>query len=175
MTDLETSLKGKIRSIPDYPKKGILFKDITPLLKDHAGFAACIDALAESFAGVRIDYVVGVEARGFILGAALAEKLGLGFVPVRKNGRLPYKKVSADYELEYGKESIEVHEDAVERGSNVLNVDDLLATGGTAKATEDLMCKVGANVAGFAFLVELSDLKGREKLNGSRIVSLVKY
>ena len=175
MADLETSLKAKIRSIRDYPKKGILFRDITPLLKDRASFRACIAALAKQFSGEGIDYVAGIEARGFILGGALAEKLGVGFVPIRKKGKLPYKKVSVDYELEYGKGTMEAHEDAVEKGSRVLIADDLLATGGTAKASGRLIQKMGAEIAGYAFLVELSDLKGREKLNGSRIISLVKY
>ncbi|MDE1855178.1 MAG: adenine phosphoribosyltransferase [Candidatus Micrarchaeota archaeon] len=175
MPEFEALLKEKIRSIPDYPKKGVIFRDITPLLKDYYSFSMCIDELASEFEGEKIDYVVGIEARGFIIGGALAEKLGVGFIPIRKKGKLPYKKVSIDYELEYGKETIEVHEDAVEKGSRVLIVDDLLATGGTAKAAADLMQKVGARVVGLGFLVELGDMKGKKKLDGARIVSLAKY
>jgi adenine phosphoribosyltransferase len=175
MADLEAALKAKIRSIPDHPKKGILFRDITPLLKDPVSFRACIDALAGRFSDVSVDYVAGIEARGFILGGALAEKLGAGFVPIRKKGKLPSRKISIDYELEYGKETIEVHEDAVEKGSRVLIVDDLLATGGTAEASGRLMQKMGANIVGYAFLVELGDLKGRDRLDAARVVSLVKY
>ena len=175
MADLEALLKEKIRSIPDYPRKGILFRDITPLLKDSGSFRACIDALAEQFGSGNVDYVAGIEARGFIIGGALAEKLGVGFVPIRKKGKLPYKKLSMEYELEYGKETIEVHEDAIEKGSKVLIVDDLLATGGTAESSSRLLRKMGASIVGYAFLVELSDLKGRDKLNGAKTISLVKY
>ncbi len=175
MDETERLLREKIRSIPDYPKKGVLFRDITPLLKDPKGLRTCIEALAGRFKEDRIDYVAGIEARGFIIGGALAEKLGVGFVPIRKKGKLPYKKVSVDYELEYGKETMEVHEDAVEKGRRVLIVDDLLATGGTAGAAAELMKKMGAIVVGFAFMVELSDLMGRKKLGGARIISLVTY
>lgn len=175
MTGLEELLKEKIRSIPDYPKKGILFRDITPLLKDYYSFSMCVSELAGEFAGDKVDYVAGIEARGFIIGGALAVKLGAGFVPIRKKGKLPYRKVSIEYELEYAKETIEMHEDAVEKGSVVLVADDLLATGGTAAAAGKLLGRVGAKVAGYAFLVELQDLKGREKLAGSKIVSLVRY
>jgi adenine phosphoribosyltransferase len=175
MADLETALKSKIRSIPDYPKKGILFRDITPLLKDPVSFRACIDALAAQFSDASVDHVAGIEARGFILGGALAEKLGAGFVPIRKKGKLPSRKISIDYELEYGKETIEVHEDAVEKGSRVLIADDLLATGGTAEASGRLMQKIGADIVGYAFLVELVGLKGRDRLGAVRVVSLVKY
>ncbi|MDE1874421.1 MAG: adenine phosphoribosyltransferase [Candidatus Micrarchaeota archaeon] len=173
--ELEKRIRAKIRDVPDYPKKGILFKDITPLLKDHCTFSACIDALADSFKGEKIDYAAGVEARGFIIGGALAGKLGVGFVPIRKKGKLPYRKVSIDYELEYGKETLEAHEDAVEKGSSVLIVDDLLATGGTARAAADLVQKMGASIIGFGFIVELSELNGRGKLGGQRIVSLIRY
>lgn len=175
MENLESVLKAKIRSIPDYPRKGILFRDITPMLKDPETFGACIGAMAKHFASDRVDYVAGIEARGFIVGGAVAEKLGAGFIPLRKKGKLPYKKVSIDYELEYSKETMEMHEDAVEKGSRVLVVDDLLATGGTARASVDLLKKQGAKIVGFAFVVELTDLMGREKLHGARIVSLVRY
>jgi adenine phosphoribosyltransferase len=175
MADIELILKEKIRNIPDYPKKGIMFRDITPLLKDKKVFALCIREIADRFKDSKIDYVAGIEARGFILGGALACALNAGFVPIRKKGKLPYKKVSIDYELEYNKETMEIHEDAVEKGSSVLIVDDLLATGGTAKAAASLIRSLGAKVIGFAFLVELSELKGIGKLDGGKVFCLVKY
>lgn len=175
MANLEDSLKERIRSIPDYPKKGILFYDITTVFKDSSTFSACVREIAKRFANENITYVVGIEARGFVIGGAVAEALHVGFIPIRKKGKLPYKKVSVEYELEYRRETIEMHEDAVEKGSRVLVVDDLLATGGTAKASAELLQRVGANIVGFAFIIELTDLKGREKINGYRIVSLVKY
>ncbi len=174
MSDLETQIKAKIRSIPDYPKKGVLFRDITPVLKDFKMFGACVEELADRFADSDIDYVAGIEARGFIIGAAVANRLKVGFIPLRKKGKLPYKRISVDYDLEYGRETLEMHEDALERDKRVLIIDDLLATGGTARAADELVEKAGATVAGFGFLVELEDLKGREALNGARIVSLVK-
>lgn len=175
MASIEDAIKAKIRTIPDYPKNGVLFRDITPLLKDKVAFGLIIKELANKYRDARIDYVAGVEARGFILGGAIARELNTGFVPIRKKGKLPYRKISADYELEYGKETLEVHEDAVERGSRVLIVDDLLATGGTAKAAAELIERLGATVAGFAFLIELTDLGGMEKLKGNRAVCLIKY
>ncbi len=175
MEGMEDNLKGKIRDIPDYPKKGILFRDITPLLKDGNAFVTVIGEMANPFRESHIDYVAGIEARGFILGGALANELGAGFIPIRKKGKLPSRTISADYDLEYGKGTIEVHEDAVEKGSTVLIVDDLLATGGTAKAAADLMKRLGANIAGFAFLVELTELGGIAKLEGKKVVCLVKY
>lgn len=175
MASVEEILRERIRSIPDYPKKGVVFRDITPMLKDANAFSACVDELVKRFSGEKIDYVVGIEARGFIIGAAIAHTMHIGFVPIRKKGKLPYKKVSKDYELEYGEETIEVHEDGVERGSRVLVVDDLLATGGTARASAELLEGLGAKIVGFAFVVELTDLKGREKLGGSRVVSLIQY
>jgi len=173
--EIEKLAKGKIKDIPDYPKKGVLFRDITPLLKDGPAFGACVEYLAGSFKGTEIDYVVGVEARGFIIGAALAYAMGVGFVPIRKKGKLPRKKVSIDYDLEYGKETIEMHVDAVERGSKVLIADDLLATGGTARAAADLLKGLGANVVGFAFMVELGGLKGADRLGGGRVACLARY
>jgi adenine phosphoribosyltransferase len=173
--ETERIIRGKIRDFPDYPKKGVVFRDITPVLKDGPTFDLCIDELVEGFSAAEVDYVVGVEARGFIMGAALAYAMGAGFVPIRKKGKLPSAKVSAEYDLEYGTETIEMHSDAVELGSNVLIADDLLATGGTARAAADLVRGRGANVVGFAFLVELVGLKGAEKLGGGKIVSLVKY
>jgi len=175
MAGIEETLRERIRSIPDYPKKGILFRDITPVLKDGYAFGSCIDELAKHFAKEKIDYVAGIEARGFIIGGALADALHVGFIPIRKQGKLPYKKISIEYELEYSKETMEMHEDAVEKGSRVLIVDDLLATGGTAAASAELLRRVGAKVVGFAFVVELSELRGRGKLGGARIVSLIRY
>lgn len=153
-----------MRSIPDWPKKGILFRDITPLLADKDAFSAAIEIISDRYKNKKIDYVAAVEARGFIFGAAVAARLGVGFVPIRKKGKLPYKTESATYGLEYGKDTIQVHSDAVKKGANVLMVDDLLATGGTMAAACSLIEKIGGSVAGIAFLVELKDLNGREKL-----------
>ncbi|MFH1202325.1 MAG: adenine phosphoribosyltransferase [Candidatus Omnitrophota bacterium] len=168
-------LKSYIRSIPDFPIKGILFRDITTLLKDKDGFELAVDLLAQKFVGKQIDTVVAVEARGFILGAAVAYKLGAGFVPVRKKGKLPAKTYSATYGLEYGKDTLEIHKDAVKKGARVLIVDDLLATGGTVDATVRLVEKLKAKVAGIVFLIELTDLGGRRKLKGYPAYSLIKY
>ena len=175
MVDAEAALRKRIKDLPDYPKKGVIFRDITPLLKDREGFRLCVDELAKRLDPDGIDYVVGIESRGFIVGAALAYAMGKGFIPVRKKGKLPRKTVSVDYELEYGTETIEVHEDSVERGSRVLIADDLLATGGTAAAAADLMSRLGADVVGFAFVVELGYLNGIERLNGAKVTTLVKY
>ncbi|MDE1768186.1 MAG: adenine phosphoribosyltransferase [Candidatus Micrarchaeota archaeon] len=168
-------IKGKIRTIPNYPKPGISFRDITPLLKDAMAFNLAIDALAEKISEKDFDYIAGIEARGFIIGSALSYKLRKGFIPIRKKGKLPYEKIGIDYELEYGKETLEVHKDAAEKGSKVLIVDDLLATGGTAKAAAQLITKIGAKVYGYAFVVELSSLDGRKKLGEGRIIYLVAY
>jgi adenine phosphoribosyltransferase len=168
-------LKKKIRHVPDFPKAGILFYDITTLLRDPAGFKAAIDALAIPFNGKGIDAVVGIESRGFIFGAAVADRLGCGFVPVRKPGKLPSKTSRATYALEYGSDTLEIHEDAVTKGQQVIIVDDLLATGGTAKATLDLVKGLGATVAGLAFLIELVGLDGRSRLTGENITSVLKY
>lgn len=168
-------LKSKIRNIPDFPKKGILFRDITTLLKDKKAFSYAIEQLCSEFQKEDIDIVAAVEARGFIFGAPIAYKIGAGFVPIRKKGKLPYKTICEEYELEYGVDSLEIHKDAIKKGDNVLVVDDLLATGGTMKAVEKMMKKQKAKIVGFAFLVELTDLRGREKLNGYKIVSLVQY
>jgi adenine phosphoribosyltransferase len=175
VVDAEAALRKRIKDLPDYPKKGVIFRDITPLLKDREGFRLCVDELAKRLDPDGIDYVVGIESRGFIVGAALAYAMGKGFIPVRKKGKLPRKTVSVDYELEYGTETIEVHEDSVERGSRVLIADDLLATGGTAAAAADLMSRLGADVVGFAFVVELGYLNGIERLNGAKVTTLVKY
>ena len=168
-------LKSCIRDIPDFPKEGIIFKDITTLLSDKDAFKNAIDSLAKKFKKERIEYVVGVEARGFIFGAALAYKLGVGFVPVRKKGKLPYKTKSITYALEYGTDVLEIHEDAIPAKSRVLIVDDLLATGGTVKAVADLLKSQKVVIAGAAFLVELSFLKGKDKLKDLSVYSIVKY
>lgn len=168
-------LAAKIRDIPDFPKDGILFKDITPLLQDAESLRYAIDRMAEFGVGKKIDVVVGAEARGFILGAALAYTLGAGFVPARKPGKLPFLTVAAEYDLEYGTDSLEVHNDAIVPGTRVLVHDDLLATGGTARAKCDLVEKLGGEVVGVTFIVELSFLGGREKLKEYDILSLIKY
>jgi len=168
-------LRKLIREIPDYPKPGILFYDLTTLLKDKHGFHALVDQLCTHYAGKHVDIVTGIEARGFIFAPALAYRLGAGFVPVRKPKKLPSKAVSVTYQLEYGADQLEIHEDAVTPGQHVLLCDDLLATGGTAAATVDLIRKLGGDVVGAAFAVELTFLKGRDKLNGVDVFSLLKY
>src|SRR5229473_5519745 len=168
-------LKKLIREVPDFPKKGILFYDITTLLKDKLGFATLIDALSENYIGKEIDVVVGMEARGFIFGPALAYRLNAGFVPVRKPGKLPAETVKVSYELEYGSNALEIHKDAIEKGQRVLIVDDLLATGGTAEATAKLAASLGAEIAGLGFVIELDFLNGREKLKGYDVFSLLHY
>jgi len=168
-------LKKLIREIPDYPKPGILFYDITTLLKDKQGFHAVIDRLCAHYAGHKIDLVVGIEARGFIFAPALAYRLGAGFVPVRKPKKLPAKTTQVSYGLEYGTDTLEIHEDAVQKGQNVLLCDDLLATGGTAAAAVQLIRSLGGKVDGAAFAVELSFLHGREKLPGLEVFSLMQY
>ena len=175
MTSDEISLEKYIRGIPDWPKKGILFRDITPLLADSKAFAAAIDALCAGFESAGIEYVAAVEARGFICGAAVARKLGAGFVPIRKKNKLPFKTESVTYDLEYGTDTLEVHSDAVRRGVKVLMVDDLLATGGTMAAACELIEKIGGQMAGIAFLIELSELAGREKLGGYKIKTVISY
>ena len=164
-----------IRSIPDFPIPGILFRDITPLLKDKAGFKAAIDLFVDRFKDRGIDYVVGIEARGYMFGAPLAYAIGAGFVPVRKPGKLPGAKLKEEYALEYGTNSLEIHDDAVGHGQRVLIVDDLLATGGTANATRKLLERLGAKIEGFAFLIELDALKGRERLGDVDITTFVNY
>ena len=168
-------LKGRIRDVPDFPSPGIIFRDVTPLLGDIESLRFTVDALADGFAGRRIDKVVGVEARGFILAAPVAYRLGAGFVPVRKPGKLPWRTESEEYALEYGVDRLEVHADAVTAGEQVLIVDDVIATGGTARATVRLVERLGGTVAGLAFALELTYLAGREKLEGYDIVSLVTY
>lgn len=173
--DLAKQIKSKIRDVPDFPKKGILFKDITPLLQDRVLFAKIIDCFGERYVGKKIDAIVGVESRGFLFGAALAYRLGTSLVPVRKSGKLPYQSIKVSYELEYGKAEVEMHIDALKEGDRVVLIDDLLATGGTANAACELVEKLGGKVVECAFVVELNFLKGREKLKGREIFSLVEY
>lgn len=168
-------LKELIRSIPDFPKKGILFRDITTLLQNGPRFHQAIDTLAEHYEGKKIDQIVAVESRGFIIASPLAYKLNAGVIPVRKKGKLPYKTVETTYELEYGTDTLQMHADAFQPGANILIVDDLLATGGTAKATIDLVEKLKGKVMGICFLIELTDLKGIEKLKGYEVLSIIKY
>ncbi len=171
MTDLKTS----IRHVPDFHKPGILFYDITTLLQDPTGLRAALDSLATPFMGQGIDLVVGIESRGFIFGAPVADRIGAGFAPVRKPGKLPSKTVRATYDLEYGSDSLEIHDDAVSKGQRVLIVDDLLATGGTAKAVVGLVKGLGGDVRGLAFLIELVGLEGRKKLAGEHLHTVLKY
>jgi adenine phosphoribosyltransferase len=168
-------LKKLIRDVPDFPKAGIVFKDITTLTKDPKGLSAAVDALVAKYEGSKIDVVVGIESRGFIFGAAVAYRLGVGFVPARKPGKLPAPTVRAEYELEYGKDAIEMHRDAVTKGQRVLIVDDLLATGGTARAAAELVERLGGVVVGIAFLIDLAFLKGRDRLSGYDVFSLIEY
>ncbi len=169
------NLESYIRSIPDWPKEGILFRDITPLLGDARALTAAIEALTAGFEDLKVDYVAAVEARGFIFGTAVAERLGAGFVPIRKKDKLPYRTESLSYDLEYGTDTLQVHTDAVSKGSRVLMVDDLLATGGTMSASCKLIEKIGGHVVGISFLVELGDLAGRDKLAGYQVKSVIRY
>jgi len=168
-------MESFVRAIPDFPIPGILFRDITPLLYDKRAFAGAIDMIAAAYADAKIDHVVAIEARGYILGAPVAYKLGAGFVPVRKPGKLPFEKINVDYALEYGTNTLEMHKDALATGDRVLLVDDLLATGGTAAATRSLLERLGANVVGIAFLIELTALGGRSKLEGADVRSFITY
>jgi len=168
-------LKTRIRHVPDFPKAGILFYDITTLLQDPAGFRMAIDALSTPFDGQGIDIVVGIESRGFIFGATVADRIGAGFTPVRKPGKLPSKTVRATYELEYGTDALEIHDDAIRPEQRVLIVDDLLATGGTAGATVDLVKRLGGKVHALAFLIELVALNGRRRLADETVHSVLQY
>ena len=169
------ALKDRIRHVPDFPKPGILFYDVTTLLKDREGFQMAVDAMAEPHRGTLIDLVVGIESRGFIFGAAVADRLKTGFAPVRKMGKLPSKTRRATYALEYGTDTLEIHEDAVSRGVKVLVVDDLLATGGTAAATVGLLRELGGQVVGVQFLIELVALGGRGRLAGEQVGAVISY
>jgi adenine phosphoribosyltransferase len=170
-------IKSVIRTIPDYPKPGIMFRDVTTLFGNARAFRTTVDQLVQPYAGTRIDKVVGIEARGFILAGAVAHQLSVGFVPVRKKGKLPWRTISQTYDLEYGTDTVEIHEDAVGRGENVLLVDDLIATGGTAEAAIRLVERVGAHVVGCSFIIDLPELKGRSRLEklGKRVLSLVEF
>jgi adenine phosphoribosyltransferase len=168
-------LRQKIRDIPDFPRKGIVFKDITPLLNDPRAFKMAIDAMAYDYIGRHIDLVVGIEARGFIIGAALAYLLNAGLIPLRKPGKLPFQTQRLAYTLEYGSAELEIHRDAIRPGQRVILVDDLLATGGTMRASIDLVESLGADIVGISFLVELSFLKGRERLQGYPVSSLIVF
>jgi len=177
MTDraLERRLRPLIRDVPDFPKPGILFKDITPLLADGGALGDATRAMAAPYQEEKIDRVVGIESRGFILGAIVARELGVGFIPVRKPGKLPAGKTSIEYALEYGTDKLEVHTDACERAARILIVDDVLATGGTARATSELMERLGANVVGLSFLIVLDFLNGREKLERRRVETVLSF
>lgn len=174
MKDLE-KLKAAIRDVPDFPKKGIIFKDITPVLKNGELFSIAVEKMVEPFKNKKIKSIVAIEARGFILGGAIAYILNCGMIPVRKTGKLPSKTYSVTYELEYGTDTLEIHTDAVNKGDRILLVDDLLATGGTAESVCKLIEKSGGEIAGISFLIELAFLKGREKLKNYPIFSLIKY
>ena len=175
-TDVIANVKSKIRSVNDFPKEGIIFRDITTALKEPDVLKEMIDYLCDQFKDVKIDYIAGIESRGFIFGMPMAYKLNAGFVPIRKPKKLPAATYAQEYELEYGTDKIEVHQDAFEKGANVLIVDDLLATGGTAEAACKLVKKTGANLVGIAFLIELTDLNGREKLTDApKVISMLKY
>jgi adenine phosphoribosyltransferase len=168
-------LKQHIRHVPDFPKAGILFYDITTLLRHPEGFRFTVDTLSTPYRDLGIDAVVGIESRGFILGAAVAQRIGAGFIPIRKPGKLPAKALTAAYDLEYGQDALEIHEDAVEPGQRILIVDDVLATGGTAAAAAELVRKLGGELHGMAFLIELLFLNGRTKIEGNNIYSLLQY
>ncbi|MGB9340804.1 MAG: adenine phosphoribosyltransferase [Polyangiales bacterium] len=168
-------LRGCIREVPDFPREGILFKDITPLLANVEAFRSCIQLMAERLDGETVDAVLGIESRGFMFGAALADKLGVGFVPIRKPGKLPAATYRAEYDLEYGSDAVEIHQDALQPGERVLVVDDLIATGGTAQATKQLVERCGAEVAAFVFLINLVALEGTEKLGASRVITILDY
>jgi adenine phosphoribosyltransferase len=168
-------LRAKIRTVPHFPKQGVMFKDITTLLQDANAFRRAIDEMMSHFRGRRIDKVVSAESRGFILGSAIAYELGAGFVPLRKPGKLPWKKLREEFNTEYSKDAFEIHEDAIQKGESVLIVDDLLATGGTLEAATKLVKRLGGDVAGIAVLIELSFLKGREKLKDYDVFTLINY
>jgi adenine phosphoribosyltransferase len=170
-------IKSIIRTIPDYPKPGIMFRDVTTLLGHARAFRTTVDLLVQPYAGLRIDKVAGIEARGFIIAGAVAHQLSVGFVPVRKKGKLPWKTIGQTYDLEYGTDTVEIHEDAVKPGESVLLVDDLIATGGTAEAAIKLIEKAGGSVVGCSFIIDLPELKGRKRLEmmGKKVLSLVEF
>lgn len=169
------NLAEKIREIKDFPKKGVIFRDITPLLQDASSFKEAIKIVAEHYRDKEIDCIVTPESRGFIFGGALAYEMGIGFIPVRKPGKLPYEVERISYSLEYGEDAMEIHKDAIKKGDRALVFDDVIATGGTAKATCELVERLGGRVVGVCFLIELTDLKGRDKLAGYDVFSIIKY
>jgi len=169
------TLKTRIRHVPDFPKPGILFYDVTTLLRDPEGYKLAVDTMSEPYGNQGISLVVGIESRGFILGAAIADRIDAGFVPVRKVGKLPSKTIRASYALEYGTDSLEMHSDAIDKGQKVLIVDDVIATGGTARATVDMVRQLGGDVHGIAFLIELLALNGRAKLEGENVHAVLQY
>ena len=174
-SDVIQKLRAGVRDVPDFPKKGIVFKDITPILKDGTLFRASIDLFLERFPGKKIDKIVGIDARGFVFGSAVAYELGIGFVPLRKKGRLPYKTESAKYSLEYGEAEMELHIDAITGGERIILIDDLLATGGTSASAATLIKTVGGELVEAIFLIELEFLHGREKLTPTSVTSFLKY
>ena len=168
-------IKSKVRSIPDWPIAGVIFRDITTLLQDPATFKEICDLFYNRYLDQKIDKIVGIDARGFLFGAVLAYKLGIGFIPVRKKGKLPHKTVGESYTLEYGEETVEIHEDAIQKGEKVVIIDDLMATGGTISAAVNLVQKLGGDIMECAFVIELPDLKGREKVAGQHIYSILEF
>ena len=168
------NLKSYIRNVPDFPKEGIMFKDITPMLKDKEAFGESIKLIKDNYSDIEIDYIVGIEARGFIIGTPLALAMNKGFIPIRKPGKLPAEKVTTSYDLEYGSNELELHSDSINEGDKILIIDDLLATGGTVKAACDLVEELGGDIVGIGFLLELKELNGREKLKGYDVFSLLK-
>jgi adenine phosphoribosyltransferase len=175
MTEDAMDLKETIRTVPDWPVAGVMFRDITTLTQNHAAFREVCDLLYERYKDMGLDKVVGIDARGFIFGSVLAYKLGVGFVPVRKKGKLPYDTISATYSLEYGEDTVEMHVDAIARGEKVVIVDDLIATGGTMRAATQLVEKLGGEVVECTFIIDLPDLKGKEKLEGYKVFSLLAF
>ena len=168
------NLKSYIRNIPDFPEEGIMFKDITPMLKDKEAFMKAIDLIKENYKEVEIDYIIGIESRGFIVGTPLAYAMEKGFIPIRKPGKLPAEKIKTSYDLEYGSNELELHRDSIDEGDKVLIIDDLLATGGTVEASCELVEELGGDIVGVGFLLELEDLNGRDKLKGYDVFSLLK-
>jgi len=169
------NIKEKIRTVPNWPIEGVMFRDITTLIQDGPAFKQVCDELYNRYKDMKIDFIVGIESRGFIFGAVLAYKLGIGFVPIRKPGKLPSKTISAEFEKEYGKDKMEIHEDAIKKGDKVLLIDDLIATGGTISAATNLIEQLGGEVVECAFIIDLPDLKGKEKIKGYKIFTMMEF